>query len=190
MAWQEVQRAGWWHSEKRCQGRQRLSAGTECGLGPGGCGWAGEADQKLGVGRTVGAPQPARLRPGLGDAPACGSSVCLLLLGTGLFNLRQIVLAKVDQALHTQTKADPVEVFARLCEEVLGVPATPGTQALGGPALAVSLGLACKLGSAGSFRGWGFRLAQWRRFLLAPGKAGLKPYKNNWKVSSLFPLGL
>ncbi|NXI53424.1 THOP1 oligopeptidase, partial [Chloroceryle aenea] len=33
----------------------------------------------------------------------------------------------VDQALHTQTKADPVEVFARLCEEVLGVPATPGT---------------------------------------------------------------
>lgn len=60
-----------------------------------------------------------------------GASVCLLLLlflGTGLFNLRQIVLAKVDQALHTQTKADPVEVFAQLCEEVLGVPATPGTR--------------------------------------------------------------
>lgn len=119
--------------------------------------------------------------------PAGGSSVCLLLLGTGLFNLRQIVLAKVDQALHTQTKADPVEVFARLCEEVLGVPATPGTQGLGGPALAVSLGLACKLGSAGSFQGWGFMLAQWGQFLLAPGKAGLKPYKNNWKVLPCFP---
>lgn len=49
---------------------------------------------------------------------------CPLL--SGLFNLRQIVLAKVDQVLHTQPKADAVEEYARLCDEVLGVPASPG----------------------------------------------------------------
>uniref|UniRef100_A0A3B4U6A2 Neurolysin (metallopeptidase M3 family) n=2 Tax=Seriola dumerili TaxID=41447 RepID=A0A3B4U6A2_SERDU len=46
---------------------------------------------------------------------------------TGLMNLRQVVLSKVDQSLHSSSHADTAEVFAKHCQDILGVPATPGT---------------------------------------------------------------
>lgn len=44
-------------------------------------------------------------------------------------NLRQVVLSKVDQSLHTSSQADTMEVFAQHCQDILGVPATPGQSA-------------------------------------------------------------
>ncbi|TNN25433.1 Thimet oligopeptidase [Liparis tanakae] len=41
-------------------------------------------------------------------------------------NLRQVLLGKVDQALHSRRRVDSAAVFAQLCWDILGVPATPG----------------------------------------------------------------
>lgn len=46
---------------------------------------------------------------------------------TGLMNLRQVVLSKVDQCLHSSHTANTADVFAKHCQEILGVPASPGT---------------------------------------------------------------
>ncbi|XP_061656079.1 neurolysin, mitochondrial isoform X2 [Phyllopteryx taeniolatus] len=46
---------------------------------------------------------------------------------TGLMNLRQVLLSKADQSLHTSSSADSAAVFAKHCRDVLGVPATEGT---------------------------------------------------------------
>ncbi|XP_077980904.1 thimet oligopeptidase-like isoform X2 [Glandiceps talaboti] len=45
----------------------------------------------------------------------------------GIFNLRQILLGSFDQSIHTSVKADTKSIYAKLSDEILGIPATPGT---------------------------------------------------------------
>uniref|UniRef100_A0A3B3Y120 Peptidase M3A/M3B catalytic domain-containing protein n=1 Tax=Poecilia mexicana TaxID=48701 RepID=A0A3B3Y120_9TELE len=80
--------------------------------------WEAEPLQRMSRHYKTGKPIPAELLDKL---------IKSRLANTGLFNLRQIVLAKVDQALHTRTGLDPAEEYGRLCREILGIPASQGT---------------------------------------------------------------
>ena len=45
----------------------------------------------------------------------------------GVLNMRQITLASFDQAIHTAPSADTAAELARLSQELMQIPATPGT---------------------------------------------------------------
>jgi len=45
----------------------------------------------------------------------------------GVFNLRQITLGTFDQRIHTRSQADTAAVYSETCSEILGIPATKGT---------------------------------------------------------------
>ncbi|XP_041475989.1 thimet oligopeptidase-like isoform X1 [Lytechinus variegatus] len=45
----------------------------------------------------------------------------------GVFNLRQILLGTFDQTIHTRDEADTETIYSGLSKQILGIPATPGT---------------------------------------------------------------
>lgn len=80
--------------------------------------WKPEALVRMSRHHETGAPIPDDLLQALIKSRNANS---------GILNMRQVVLASFDQAIHRAASADTAAELARLTQELMMVPATPGT---------------------------------------------------------------
>ena len=186
ICWLLVRAEQWWGG-RRCSGRWGLSAGRGCGFGLSRCcrtglGWG--SGSEVGCGENYGSPPacPAAARPRRRSGPQAGAEFASSFREQGSSTCVRSSWPRWTRRCTPRRRPTPWRCLPGCVRRCWASPLPQVPRGLG-----VSPGLACRFGSAGSFQGCGFRLARWRQFLLAPGKAGLKPYKNNWKVLPSFP---
>lgn len=80
--------------------------------------WQQEALARMSRHHETGAPIPEPLLAALLKAKNANA---------GILNMRQIVLATFDQTIHTSPSADTAAVLAKTSQDIMSVPATPGT---------------------------------------------------------------
>jgi len=80
--------------------------------------WQPEALARMSRHYETGEPIPAALLRALIDSRNANS---------GILNMRQTMLATFDQTIHALESADTETLYAKVCQDLLTIPATPGT---------------------------------------------------------------